>query len=58
MKIAGIILIILQVIAIIGSFLGGRNPFTSGFLEMIGYLISGIIGVILLIVHHIKKNKK
>ena len=58
MKIAGIILIILQVIAVIGSFLGGGNPFKTGFFGLIGYFIFGIIGTILLIVYSVKKNKK
>ena len=58
MKVAGIILIVLQVIAFIGSFIGGRNPFTAGIPEMIGFFLIGIIGVILLISYFIKKNKK
>ena len=58
MKIAGIILIILQIIAVIGSFIGGRNPFTVGIPELIGFFLIGIIGVILLIVYYVKKNKK
>ena len=58
MKIAGIMLIILQVLAVIGSFIGGRNPFRAGFLQLIGFFLLGIIGVILLIVYYVKKNKK
>ena len=58
MKIAGIILIILQIIAVVGSFIGGRNPFTVGFPGLIGYFIFGIIGVILLIIYYVRKNKK
>ena len=58
MKIAGIILIVLQVVAVIGSFIGGRNPFKGGIPELIGFFLLGIIGVILLIAYYIKKNKK
>lgn len=60
MKIAGIIFIVLQIIAVIGGIIGaangGRNPFAGGIWELIGYFIFGIIGVILLVLHH--NNKK
>ena len=58
MKIAGIIFIILQVIAVVGAFIGGRNPFKASFFELIGYFIFGIIGATLLIIYYVKKNKK
>ena len=57
MKIAGIILIVLQVLAVIGSLIAGRNPFKAGLIELIGYFIFGIIGITLLIIYYIKKNK-
>ena len=58
MKIAGIVLIVLQVLAIIGTVIAGRNPFKAGLLELIGYFSLGIIGVTLLIIYYVKKNKK
>ena len=62
MKIAGIILIVIQIIAtvggIIGAVAGGTNPFAGGFWGLLGYFAFGIIGVILLIIHHNRKNKK
>ena len=58
MKIAGIIFIVLQVIAVIAALMGGRNPFKADFFELIGYFMLGIIGVTLLIIYYVKKNKK
>ena len=58
MKVAGIMLIVLQIVAVIGSFIGGRNPFKTGLIELIGFFLMGIIGIILLIAYYIKKNKK
>lgn len=58
MKIAGIILIVLQIIGVIGAFIGGKNPFSGNFLEIIGYFLTGIIGVILLIADYIKNNRE
>ena len=56
MKIAGIVLIVLQCVAVISSFISGKNPFNNGFLYLIGYFLCGIVGVILLIVAHKRKN--
>jgi hypothetical protein len=56
MKIAGIILIVLQILSIIGQTMGGDNILAigfsgiGGFFNMIGRLTLGIIGVILLII--------
>lgn len=58
MQIAGIILIVLQVVGIIGALIGGRNPFSGGFFETLGYFLIGITGVILLIVARIRKKKQ
>lgn len=57
MKIAGIVLIVLQALVVLGSLIGGKNPFAGGIFEIIGYFLVGIIGVILLVIG-IKKNKK
>jgi hypothetical protein len=51
----GIFLLILQVMAFYGSTLEG-NSLPSEFLEMIGYLLPGIIGL-LLIISDYKKSK-
>ena len=56
MKIAGIILIVLQVVVTLTSLVAGGNPFAGGLFGTIGYFLCGIIGVILLIVYH-KRNK-
>lgn len=47
----GIFLIIFQLIAIYGCTLEG-NKFPTGIFEWIGFLIVGIIGVILLIKYY------
>lgn len=54
---AGIILVVLQVIAVIGSLIAGGNPFAGGLFGTIGYFLFGIIGVILIIVGISRKNK-
>lgn len=56
MKIAGIILIILQVVALISKIIQGGFAGMS-FFALIGYFLMGIIGVILLVVDY-KKNQK
>lgn len=60
MKIAGIVLIALEVMALLGSaFSGGFSSLGSvrGIGNLIGFLLPGIIGVILLIVAKKKENK-
>ena len=56
MKVAGIILIILQVVAVISRIIQGGFAGMS-FFWLIGYFLVGIIGVILLVVDY-KKNQK
>lgn len=61
MKIAGIILLILQVIAIIGGIFNGSLPEmirNAEIIQLIGFFFFGIIGAILLAVSVKKKNKK
>lgn len=59
MKIAGIILIVLQVLAVWGGISTGEAPFlnipgAAHIFEVLGYFLPAIIGVILLV----KANKK
>ena len=60
MKVAGIILIILQVIALFGSVANGsiRFLFTSGIPYLIGYFLPTIIAIILLSKAAKKKSAK
>lgn len=58
MKVAGIILIVLQLIVTIVSIIAGDNPFNDGICEIIGYFLVGIIGIILLIVDYRRKEKQ
>ena len=56
MKKAGIILIVLQVVALFGGFVGGSISMPSDFYgvgEFLGFCLPGIIGIVLLI-----KSKK
>ena len=53
MKIAGIILIVLQIVAI----MGGGIP-TGGVAVLLGYFLPGILGVFLLVKSSNKKAKK
>lgn len=58
MKIAGIILIVLEVLALVGGIANGSIPdmVNKGeFISLIGFFIPAIIGIILLIK---AKNKK
>lgn len=63
MKIAGIVLLVLQVFAFVGSHLNGSLPeifgefSVYGIARIIGYFIPAILGAILLTVG-IKKSKK
>ena len=59
MKIAGIVLLCLQGVALLGGISNGSisdmfNSGIMGFVELIGYCLPGIIGAILLV----KANKK
>ena len=59
MKIAGIILIIAQILALIGRGIFcavSGSPFFQSVPQAFGFFIFGIIGVILLIVHANKKK--
>ena len=58
MKIAGIVLIVLQCLGVIGGIIVGRNPFAGGIAEAVGYFLFGIVGVILLVADHMRKKKK
>ncbi|MGN1195801.1 MAG: hypothetical protein ACI4SB_09980 [Acutalibacteraceae bacterium] len=55
MKVAGIILIVIQVIALFGSIASGAFA-TMGIVEMIGFFIPSIIGIILIVAA--KKREK
>lgn len=63
MKTAGIILLVLQAIGLIGSILNGQfsDMFTAfnlfSFAELLGFCLPGIIGAILLVIG-LKKGKK
>ncbi len=60
MKIAGIILLVLEAIAIIGGIFNSSLPEMIGngeFVTLIGFLLPGIIGAILLVVSINKKKK-
>ncbi len=58
MIIAGIILICLQVIIIVVPYAVGSNPLGGSLPNVLGYLIFGIIGIILLIVGYRRKQKR
>jgi len=55
-KIAGIILIILQIISLIPSIAAGDNIFSHGFANLLGRFLIGIVGVILLVIAY-KREK-
>jgi len=57
MKIAGIVLLILQVISFIPALLTGDNVFGNGVANLLGRFIFGIVGAVLLIIAH-KRNKE
>lgn len=64
-KIIGIVLICLQAVSILGVVANGEisnltGYFTggvSGIFEMLGFFLPAIIGVVLLVLDHLKKNK-
>jgi len=58
LTIAGIVLVVLQNIVLIGSLISGENPFPGGIFGALGYCSAGTAGVILLIVDAVKNNKK
>lgn len=60
MKILGIILLILEVVAVIGGILNGSLSEMTGnaeFVKLIGFFIPGIIGAVLLSVSVCLKKK-
>ena len=58
MKIAGIILLILQAMSIPASLIAGDPIFGNGNIAwIIGRFIFGIVGVILLVIHHKRSGK-
>ncbi len=57
MKIAGIVLIILQVVSLIPALATGDSIFGDGNIAwLLGRFIFGIVGVTLLIVHHVRNK--
>lgn len=58
MKKAGIILIILQIVSLIPSFIRGENLFANGFANLLGRFIFAILGVILLVVAYNRDSKR
>ena len=52
MKIAGIVLIILQVVSLIPALVSGEAVFVGGIPNLLGRFAFGIIGVILLVIAH------
>ena len=58
MEIAGIILIIIQLISFIPAIILGDNIFAYGLANLIGRCAIGIVGVILLIIASNKKSGK
>ena len=63
MKTAGIILIVMQVMSLISTAIRGDNIFAygfsgiAGFANLLGRLSFGIVGIILLVAAHKRKNK-
>lgn len=55
---AGIILIILEIISLIPSFVTGENIFDKSFAYILGRFSLGIVGVILIIKAYKKKNRE
>lgn len=55
---AGIILIILEIISLIPSFVTGENVFDNNFAYILGRFSFGIVGVILIIKAYKKKNRE
>ena len=58
MKIAGIILLVLQVISLIPAIITGDNIFQNGLANLVGRFIFGIIGGILLVIAYRKSHAK
>jgi hypothetical protein len=67
MKIAGIVLLVLQVVAILGGISSGSfgammshafSGSVAGFSEMCGFLLPGFVGICLLIAHATRGSKK
>lgn len=58
MIIAGFVLILLQIVATVASYAAGYNPLGGILPNVIGYLMIGIVGLILLIVGYRRKRKR
>lgn len=58
MKIAGIILLVVQVLSIIGTAMAGDNIFDYPFPNLIGRFIFGIVGIVLLVIYYKRKREK
>ena len=56
MKIAGIILLVLQVVSFIPSLAAGESIFGYGFANAFGRCLLGIVGIILIIIANRKKR--
>ena len=50
LKIAGIVLLVLQVFSLIGSIAGGVPLYNGSIANLIGRFLFGIVGVILLLI--------
>lgn len=58
MRIAGIILIVLQCLSFISAIMMGDNIFAYGLANLVGRCIFGIIGAILLMIAHKREKRK
>ena len=57
MKIAGIVLLILQAVSLVPALVTGENIFENGVANLIGRFSFAIIGIILLVIAARKKKK-
>ena len=57
MKIAGIVLIVLQVLSLFPALVAGDNIFGSGGVNLIGRFIFGIVGLMLLFLAKAKQSE-
>ena len=57
MKIAGIVLVVIQVLSFIPAAVMGDNIFGYGLANLIGRCSIGIVGVILLLIAHKRKKR-
>ena len=58
MKIAGIILLVLQAVSLFAAIVSGDNIFANDLANLIGRLSFCIVGAVLLIIYYKKQNKK